>query len=86
MAEEVCRKMTHHGQCMYDVLITNDVTIGQMHEKYETNIQVLDAYVELVTIDIENSQTTPKLQNTAAKYFVNDAFKIVLLALIVICH
>ncbi len=104
MAEEVCHKMTHLRQCMYDVLITNDVTIGQMHEQYETNIQALEEYIELVTIDIENrvttttvensetttsvenSQTTPKPQNTAAKYFVNDAFKIVLLALIVICH
>ncbi|CAF1153616.1 unnamed protein product [Adineta steineri] len=95
MAEEVCRNMTHEQQCMFDVLITNDATMGQMHEKYEMNIQLLDEYIELVTIDIEiselttstsNSEITSKPQNSAMKYFTNEIWKIALFVLAVIYY
>ncbi|CAF1166789.1 unnamed protein product [Adineta steineri] len=95
MAEEVCRNMTHEQQCMFDVLITNDATMGQMHEKYEMNIQILDEYIELVTIDIENSELTTstsnseitsKPQNSAVKYFTNEIWKITLFILAVIYY
>ncbi|CAF1159990.1 unnamed protein product [Adineta steineri] len=95
MAEEVCRNMTHEQQCMFDVLITNDATMEQMHEKYEMNIQLLDEYIELVTIDIENSELTTstsnseitsKPQNSAVKYFTNEIWKITLFLLAVIYY
>ncbi|CAF3955554.1 unnamed protein product, partial [Rotaria sp. Silwood1] len=58
MAKNICRNMTREQQCMYDILITNDPTLGQIHQTYETTLQVLNEYVELVTIDIENDKTT----------------------------
>ncbi|CAF3513007.1 unnamed protein product [Rotaria sp. Silwood1] len=94
MAKNICRNMTREQQCMYDILITNDPTLGQIHQTYETTLQVLNEYVQLVTIDIENDKTTsmetgkttPQPEKAAANNFINEIWKIALLALIVLLH
>ncbi|UJR20267.1 hypothetical protein I4U23_023398 [Adineta vaga] len=91
MAEDACRNMTHEQQCIYDILITNDVTVIQMQEKYEANVHVLDEYVELVTTDIENdakstttsqNQITSKPINSAVKLSFNSFFIMLIISLI----
>ncbi|CAF0966865.1 unnamed protein product [Rotaria sp. Silwood1] len=58
MAKNVCHNISREQQCIYDVLITNDPTVSQMHQTYETTIQALNEYVALVIIDIENDKST----------------------------
>ncbi|CAF3961102.1 unnamed protein product [Rotaria sp. Silwood1] len=68
MAKEACQQMAYGQQCIFDVLITNDATISQMHEKYETTLQSVEEYIELVNNDIEirknRTTTTPVIATT----------------------
>ncbi|CAF1461848.1 unnamed protein product [Adineta ricciae] len=91
LAAEACRNLTHEQQCIYDILITNDVTIVQMQEKYEAEVHVLDDYVELVTTDIENdakttttmeSPLTQKPLNSGMRFSINSIWMIVFMALL----
>jgi hypothetical protein len=95
MAEDACRNVTQLQQCLYDILVTNDVTVVQMHEKYEASIHVLEEYVELVTTDIENNakttstvpgELTTKPANAAGKASHDYIWMSVLLACIVLYH
>ncbi|CAK9188726.1 unnamed protein product [Sphagnum troendelagicum] len=88
LAEEVCQNLTQRQQCMYDVLITNDPTVNQMHQHYETTLQAWDEYIELVEQDEENDKTTttksPK--NAASKYSVNKIWATIILLAMIIAH
>ena len=54
MANENCRKIqTEKGkqQCVYDILITNDQTMSELHENFQTNLKEWENYAELVNMD-----------------------------------
>ena len=57
-AEEACRGIHEREECMYDVLISNDVTMVKSHETYQTTVQQISNYTALVTIDIGLSTTS----------------------------
>jgi hypothetical protein len=58
MAVENCRTLNDSERCIYDVLITNDPTISNIHKQFETNMDTWNKYVEEVEEDIKNNATT----------------------------
>ncbi len=54
MAQNNCRNLTDPQRCLYDVLITNDPTISNMHKQFDANIGTWKKYVEEVKQDIRN--------------------------------
>lgn len=54
IAKQTCQKIpTEKGQqqCIYDILITNDQTMGKLHENFQTNLNEWKNYAELVNND-----------------------------------
>ncbi|CAF4072148.1 unnamed protein product [Rotaria sordida] len=61
MAEQNCQKVqTEKGkqQCIYDILITNDQTMSEVHENFQTNLNEWQAYAELVNNDKLSSRSS----------------------------
>lgn len=58
MAIENCRTFNDSERCVYDVLITNDPTISNMHKQFEANMGIWNTYVEEVEEDIKNNAST----------------------------
>jgi hypothetical protein len=58
MAQDNCRNMTNSQQCLYDVLITNDPTISNMHKQFDANMNIWEKYIEEVKQDIRNSMSS----------------------------
>jgi hypothetical protein len=54
IAKQNCQKIqTKKGQqqCIYDILITNDQTMSELHENFQTNLNEWQNYAELVNND-----------------------------------
>jgi hypothetical protein len=54
MAQQSCHKISSEEgkqQCVYDILITDDQTMSELHQDFQTNLNEWKEYAELVEID-----------------------------------
>lgn len=58
MAQESCGDLTDSQRCLYDVLITNDFTINNMHKRFDANMNTWGKYVEEVKQDIKDDASS----------------------------
>jgi hypothetical protein len=72
MAQQSCQTiLSDHQkqQCIYDVLITNDRSMSELHHNFQTNLNEWKEYAQLVQKDQTiNEQTTQKDQTTTESY------------------
>ncbi|CAF0953942.1 unnamed protein product [Didymodactylos carnosus] len=54
MAKQSCQKITQYEQCIFDVLVTNDTTMSQIHMEFHTNIDNWREFANLVQQDNKN--------------------------------
>ena len=67
MASDACRSLNDSERCLYDVLITNDSTISNMHKQFDINVGTWDKYIQQVEEDIANGMQSASMKIDANK-------------------